>query len=149
MNDFSLDDNDKEFFLSASKIIYDWLPYEKKTKLSLELSSEEISDIWELKEKELFFRLMHFLETNYIRIGDWMDKTTECVEKINGTQINNKVRDIEIELTEGQKTRISEARKEFFQSGIKDLFYSTIESLNLRSEYKRYVDSKQGVSKDE
>jgi hypothetical protein len=144
-----LDDNDKEFFLSASKIIYDWLPYEKKTKLSLELSSEEISDIWELKEKELFFRLMHFLETNYIRIGDWMDKTTECVEKINGTQINNKVRDIEIELTEGQKTRISEARKEFFQSGIKDLFYSTIESLNLRSEYKRYVDSKQGVSKDE
>ena len=92
---------------------------------------------------------MHFLEMNYVRIGDWMDKTVECFGKIRSINKDNDIKDIEIELSEGQKARITEVRSEFLQSEIKDLFYSTLGKLELALDYKRYIDSKQGGAENE
>ena len=139
LNHFSVDENDKSFFRDAATAIYNWLPPDKKIKLNLELASEGLSNIEELKEKERFFRLLHFLEVNYVKVVDWTEQTIARLKRINETQEITKIKDIEIELPEKGRTSFRKITSELSESEIKDLFYSTLDSLELGKEYKYYL----------
>lgn len=132
-------DEDEKFFRDGSKMIYDWLPVEMKNKLSQEIAAEGLSDIMDLREKERFFRLLNFLEINYVKIGLWMNKTLQHVGKLRGPQKENSVSDIEIEFGE-EKIRLSAMLAEFSENGIEALFHSTVKNLGLVEKYKTYTE---------
>ncbi len=141
LDDFSLNEADKSFFKEASNVIYNWLSPEKRLKFSQELATEGLSNIEDLKEKERFFRLLHFLEVNYIKVVEWAGKTLESLNAINKSS-KNPVKDIKLELTEQEGTSFSEIFNDLSESKIKTLFYSTLDQLEISSEYKKQLFSK-------
>jgi hypothetical protein len=147
LDDFSLDEMDKSFFLEAAKTIYDWLPVDKKIKLVLELSNEGVSSIEELRGRERFFRLLHFLEVNYVMPASWAKRTIESLKTISRAQHTPDIQTLKIELEEvGSLDGVSEKLKE---SGVTELFYSTIEKLEVKNQYNSYLVSKKGAAKHE
>ena len=144
LDDFSLNEADKSFFKEASYIIYNWLPSEKKLKLSQELVNEGFSNIEDLKEKERFFRLLLFLEVNYIKVVEWADTTLESLNAINKSS-KNPIKDIKLEFTEQEGTSFLEILNELTESRIKSLFYSTLDQLEISSEYKKHLFPKKGA----
>lgn len=149
LDNFSVNEDDKSFFRDAANAIYEFLPLDKRIKLNLEFMSEGFSDIKELGEKERFFRLLHFLEVNYIRVVDWAGGTIERLRRIDEAQKKSSIKDIEIELFGKEKTSLYKIYKELSDRKIKDLFNSTISSLELEQEYKRYVINIKEVGKHE
>ncbi|MDI9576969.1 MAG: hypothetical protein QM398_02395, partial [Thermoproteota archaeon] len=54
----------------------------------------------------------------------------------------NPVKDIKLELTEQEGTSFSEIFNDLSESKIKTLFYSTLDQLEISSEYKKQLFSK-------
>lgn len=132
-------DEDEKFFRDGSKMIYDWLPVEMKNKLSQEIAAEGLSDVMDLRAKERFFRLLNFLEINYVKVGLWMDKTLQLVAKLRGSRKENSVSDIEIEFG-NEKIRLSAMLAEFSENEIDGLFHSTLKNLGIVEKYKTYTE---------
>jgi hypothetical protein len=132
-------DEDEKFFRDGAKMIYDWLPVEMKNKLGQEIAAEGLSDIMDLGEKKRFFRLLNFLEVNYVKIGLWMNKTLKHVEKLQDPQKKDSISDIEIEFG-GEKIRLSDMLAEFTKNEIDVLFDSTLKNLGLTEKYKAYTE---------
>lgn len=149
LNHFNVDKDDLSFFRDATNKIYNWLPLDKKTKLNIELASEELSNIEELAEKERFFRLLHFLEVNYIKVVDWAEQTIQRLKRFDEAHEITNIKDIEIELVERETFSLHKIFNELSESGIKDLFYSTLDSLELEKEYKYYLLRRREVMRHE
>jgi len=149
LNHFNIDKNDLSFFGDAAREIYDWLPPHKKTKLNIELASEGLSNIEELSEKERFLRLLHFLEVNYVRVVDWAEQTIQKIRKLDETHKITNIKSIEIDLVERKTFSLQDISNELSKSGIKDLFYSTLNSLELGKEYKYYLQQRREVIRHE
>lgn len=137
LNDFYISENDRSFFREAANAIYEWLPIDKRVKLSLELASEGKSNIEELKERDRFFRLLRFLEVNYIRVVDWSSDTLKLLEKVNQA-IESPIEDIELRLSEKEESSLTRILKELSETGIRSLFYDTLGKLKLSEEYAKY-----------
>ena len=137
ISDFVADDKDKIFFKKAAEIIYNWLPPDKKNKFGRELYDDEVVDAADLKEYELFFKLLNFLETNYIRVGSWAKETLGRTDR-TGSGINNAIRDVELTCGK-EKIKLSEIYAEHQKSGIEEKFRTTIEELGLQKTYQFYI----------
>jgi hypothetical protein len=137
ISDFVADEKDKVFFKKAAKIIYDWLPPDKKNKFGRELSDDGVVDPEDLKEYELFFKLLNFLETNYIRVGFWARETLDRAKNI-GSDKNSAIQDVEMTCGK-EKVRLSRISVEHQKSGIEEIFQKTVEELGLQKTYQFYI----------
>lgn len=137
LDDFYINENDRSFFREAANTIYEWLPIDKRVKLGLELASEGKSNIEELNERDRFFRLLHFLEVNYIRVVDWSGNTLKLLETVNQAK-ESPIKDIELRLFEKEKNSLTKIFKELSETGIRSLFYDTLNKLELSEEYARH-----------
>jgi hypothetical protein len=149
LDDFYLDENAKSFFRDAAHTIYEWLPTDKKIKLGLELTAEGLSNIEELSEKERFFRLLHFLEVNFVKVVDWAAETLELLRKVNEAQKNPSINDVELGLFEKEKTTLYQILKELSETEIGKQFNATLAKLQVEEEYKRYIITIKEVGKRE
>ena len=149
LNHFNVDKDDLAFFRDAANKIYDWLPPDKKIKLHIELASEGLSNIEELAENERFFRLLHFLEVNYIKVVDWTEQTIQRLKRFDEAHEITNIKDIEIELAERETFSLHKISNELLESKITDLFYSTLDSLELGKEYKYYLLRRREVMRHE
>ena len=145
---FFADDELRKFFKEASKTIYDWLPIDKKNKLSQEIASEGLLDIRDMEDEDRFFRLLNFLEMNYVKIGQWMEETLKHVSELSNLSKEKKVTDVEIQFSE-EKVGLSTMSAEFSQSEIESLFRSTLKNLGLVENYKKYTEKRLEMPKYE
>ena len=148
LDDFYINEDDRLFFREAANAIYEWLPIDKRVKLGLELASEGKSNIEELKERARFFRLLRFLEVNYIRVVDWSDNTLKLLEKVNQAK-ESPIEDIELRLFEKEKNSLTKIFKELSETEIRSLFYDTLDKLELSEEYAKYSISLKKVDDNE
>jgi hypothetical protein len=130
------DKEDKKFYKQASKMIYKWLPPDKKIKLNFELIGEGKSGIRDMEDEERFFRLMNFLEVNYVRVKDWVDETAKRLQKLNEMLGDNQIKDIEIELFGNKKVKLLEVRRELSDTQLQNEFFSTLKNLKLENDYR-------------
>jgi len=141
LDDFSLDDNERKFFKEAISMIYEWLADDKRLKLNLELVSEGFSGIKDLSDKELFFRLLNFLEANYVTVKGWTNYILESLKNINSTvkDSNSKVYDVEVKLSSERSLKISEVARELSECDLEEFFVSILRKLGTEEQYKRYL----------
>ena len=137
LDDHFFNDEQKQFFKEAYKIIYHWLPFDKKIKLALELASEGLTDTEKLNEREQFFHLLHFLEVNYVKIINWTEKTLDLLNIINQTQLErNKQR---IEIAFDGENNLTDVYQNLKKSEVDRLFFSVLDQLEIKSEYEQYL----------
>lgn len=149
LDDYSLNDSERSFFEKAAIIIYEWLSDEEKLKLNSELSSEGLLDIDDLRITDRFFRLLNFLEVNYIKVQKWIEEIFQCLKEINAiSQNNTKIKDVEIKHFRGESLRISEVAEKFSETDLGDYFIATLRKLELEEEYKRYIARLRGTSNE-
>ena len=70
----------EEFFEEVFSLIYEWLSEGDKIQLKREISNQEFPSFDELSPMIRFFRLLNFIEVRYIKIENWIDKTSELLE---------------------------------------------------------------------
>lgn len=143
MNKNNFDESDNEFFEEATKEIYKWLPLHKKVKLNNELLNEGVVGLKDLNVTERFFRLLHFIDVNYIKPVDWCQQTVGSIKRINTPIEVNNFQLIKVELKEG--IYLDEISEKLAKSEIKKLFFSTLEEIGVKDRYEKYLkDKKEG-----
>jgi hypothetical protein len=146
-NKFGNRDEVVAFYKKAFEEIYTWLPDEKKDKLNFELRTEGLYTFAEGNEKERFFFILNFFEINYVKPIDWAKQSIESLRKIGEIDARGNLKKIRLELDE--QTDLEEASKWLSESGLKELFYSTLEQMDLKGEYEYYIQSKKGLKTNE
>jgi hypothetical protein len=133
------------FYEQAAKEIYDWLPVEKKVKLGNELSSEGVLDITDLDIEERFFRLLNFLELNYIKPIEWTKEAVETLNKIDSEKLvktgifDEKSKIIELE----PNINLNKLFKELSTIRLREDFTLTLEKTQVIAAYLAYSKNKE------
>jgi hypothetical protein len=129
------DDGNIAFFKEVSDEIYNLLPFDKKIKFAIELSEEQASETKdEDNHKERFFRLLHFLDVNYVKPIHWAKYVIDSARK--NSKETKVVLDDQISLQS-----VYESLKE---SQIEQLFSSFLEDNQLKQDYLAYTAKQQG-----
>jgi hypothetical protein len=129
------DDGNIAFFKEVSDEIYNLLPFDKKIKFAIELSEEQASETKDGdNHKERFFRLLHFLDVNYVKPIHWAKYVIDNARK--NSKETKVVLDDQISLQS-----VYESLKE---SQIEQLFSSFLEDNQLKQDYLAYTAKQQG-----
>lgn len=142
LNNYHPDHPDYKFFEQAATEIYEWLPNDKRMKFDMELISEGFSDIEDLNVRERFFRLLHFLEVNYVKPVNWANNILES--PIFTRRVEGNLPRFWIELE--NEVRIDELAK---QLEVTEAFHSVLKDLKIDFEYKRYLENLKGEPRNE
>lgn len=149
LDDYSLNKAERAFFEQASMTIYKWFADEEKLKITSELRSGGLLGINDLKVKDRLFRLLHFIEVRYVRIGKWVNDIFRHLKEINAIpQSETKIEDVEINDLQDKILRLSTVAEKFSEGNIEKYFVATLRELELEKEYKQYITRLEGSTNE-
>ena len=135
-----LSKEDNEFFEEGSAIIYDSLPFEDKVKLHRELLDEGFLTIEDLTPvSERFFRLLHFLDVNYVKPADWTRETIEIIKKFSRKEMGQ---DSFLKVELKKELYLQDIGQLLGQTKPKEAFSTALLEMKLSDKYQKYLSNK-------
>lgn len=139
----SIENENFDFFKEASSLIYRWLSEEERNQLLMELYGENVRNIAELSPQLRFFRLLHFIEVRFIRVGKWVSRIAELLENISSENSDLFIEDLIFKDANDEDVRLFELREELREVKPQSAFEDLLRQLEFKEDYERYMSSSQ------
>ncbi|UCE15616.1 MAG: hypothetical protein JSV12_07020 [Candidatus Bathyarchaeota archaeon] len=124
-------------------MIYRWLSEEERNQLLMELYGENVRNIAELSPQLRFFRLLHFIEVRFIRVGKWVSRIAELLENISSENSDLFIEDLIFKDANDEDVRLFELREELREVKPQSAFEDLLRQLEFKEDYERYMSSSQ------